>query len=153
MDGPEKVDHKLWSTDKNTKQCTIQNAEKQTLSLSIMACSASARSRFNLKHSSALHQPNKSKALFFFSTPIINNSHPPSKTRLLLHSSSNAHFGFRLSQNTKLLSRGTITSKVNHTNRTVLYLNSCGFLSMECSLFFSIFLFHLDLIWVFIQIF
>ncbi|PSR86127.1 D-xylose-proton symporter-like [Actinidia chinensis var. chinensis] len=77
-----------------------------------MACSASARSRFNLKRSSALHQPNKSKTLFFFSTPFINNSHPPSTTRLLLNSSSNAHFGFRLSQNTKLLSRGTITSKV-----------------------------------------
>ncbi|XP_057483123.1 D-xylose-proton symporter-like 3, chloroplastic [Actinidia eriantha] len=77
-----------------------------------MACSVSARPRFNLKRSSALHQPNKSKTLFFFSTPFINNSHPPSTTRLLLHSSSNAHFGFRLSQNTKLLSRGTITSKV-----------------------------------------
>ncbi|KAG5515215.1 hypothetical protein RHGRI_036301 [Rhododendron griersonianum] len=74
-----------------------------------MACSVSAPTLLNLKHShSPLLQPKKSKTRF--SIPYINCSHPPSK--FLFFSSSIAQFRHPVSKNLNFLSGGTAISKV-----------------------------------------
>ncbi|KAI8523719.1 hypothetical protein RHMOL_Rhmol13G0094300 [Rhododendron molle] len=74
-----------------------------------MACSVSAPTLLNLKHShSPLLQPKKSKTRF--SIPYINCSHPPSK--FLFVSSSIAQFRHPVSKNLNFLSGGTAISKV-----------------------------------------
>lgn len=102
-----------------------------------MACSLSAPSLLNLKHShSSLLHRKKSKTRF--STPYINCSYPPSK--FLFFSSSIAQFRHPLSKNLNSLSCGTTASKVTIWIKTICHFCWFSVINSNCVELLYIFL-------------